>query len=1528
MLLSLGFAHALKAQITDVYAGNDTIELRVGNYQYGFVQWQTALDTANWTDIEGAIDTVYRFLPTKNGYYRARATFPNCPEEYSAVCYVLVPPKVDAGPDRNLALGDGATMFALLEDGCVGEWEIIEGEGGVLSDLHSKNAYFEGTEGEYKLKWTVTNACGSASDTLTIKYFHTVMNDNYLVVDTTDFILSDSTQLLNGEYIIAFSEPVTVNDSMLLVGMGEKSFLRKVISYSYDSENGFYIFETSQGTIADFLIEGVFSFDFASVFSQNRKVIVSNRFPTRKDIAELGWDGVFIRQPKADENTVRWCVDIGNPKLNWTPFEAIKLPYDFAILPSFTMDEPNFMCELKKSGWHVESFKFGLYNTAYMKSYQVYFPGKTSFSLKKKLPVMPKLPLPTPPIIIGPVEITLELSCDLNLNLTYTLGPEMSYYVVEQGFVCNYIMYDDVNGWRANSGRINRQYDFDADWPEYGDLTVKASLDLKLSFLFYSFLGPYVGFSLGFEGTHNTFGAGFTAEQFKIKEEYKLGAKIEVFGYDLLSFEWPFVTFDMLNYQDPYSIHYHSGNNQYYTPGQQLAQPLSVLVKNSRGRPSKGVGVKFETGGTSHLYYTNNQGLASVNWIVGSNATGTIQARAYSYNVKNEPVQGAPVVFNATSITPGGGGGGGGGGSWGDPDCTTLSVTAVYNNGVLKPNASGGKRPWLYSTDGVSYGSQPTIIPVEGQTYHFFVKDNNQCVADCYYTHPTQDCNSSTLSLRLSAQGNTVTAHASGGQSPYQYALDDEPYGDAYVFPNLMNGDHVVNVRDHNGCVEVETIDLDAYGGGGGGGTMGAVTVTTSPTVNVYDATSAHGSGSVSITGNATVSIVGLCWSRHHAPTTSDEYVQNAYSGNTFGNLMINLTPDVMYYLRAYAVTNTGTVYGNEVGFSTTAVAPVVTCGGVGNTTSTSVRALGNVSNINGTTVTERGFCWSRSHNPTISGSHLACGAGTGVYSGNITGLKPDTPYYLRAYATNSVDTSYSDEVSFRTFEGGGSIGDHDYVDLGLPSGTLWATCNVGANAPEEYGDYFAWGETQPKDYYDWSTYQYCNGSDSTLTKYCTNPEYGYNGFIDNLTILQPDDDVATVNWGDEWSMPTFEQFKELYQNTSCTWTTQNGVNGQLFTATNGASLFLPAAGNLEGDSLFAVGSFGNYWLNSLDPDDPNLARYYCLWWSAIYYLRVSDRCYGYSVRPVRSNSGPTSEVPEGAINGLFSVGVDTGSNGYSIRKVYFSQGNLQYIGSAATPYWKFAENQWDVLGDNGQGNSGQNIDRDLFGWGTSGWNNGNIYYQPWDTEWGNYFSNGQGYGPTDGTNYSFSLTGSYANADWGVYNSISNGGNQPNQWRTMTKEEWEYVFFTRSTASGIRFAKALVNGMKGVILLPDDWSTSFYSLNNTNISDAVCSSNTLTASQWNLLEQHGAVFLPAAGERYSILGTIDLFGIGGNYWSSSCDNCAYAYYVYFYDSGVGHTEIYPPQNCVRIYGFSIRLVQDAPNGSGSGNGGGGGGPH
>jgi len=159
-----------------------------------------------------------------------------------------------------------------------------------------------------------------------------------------------------------------------------------------------------------------------------------------------------------------------------------------------------------------------------------------------------------------------------------------------------------------------------------------------------------------------------------------------------------------------------------------------------------------------------------------------------------------------------------------------------------------------------------------------------------------------------------------------------------------------------------------------------------------------------------------------------------------------------------------------------------------------------------------------------------------------------------------------------------------DWVDLGLPSGSLWATMNVGATSPEKYGYYFAWGETSPKDVYTWGTYKWCNGSKNTLTKYCAvrDSGYGYNGFTDGKGELDPEDDAAYVNWGPSWHMPTMWQQLELAEKCTWTWTTLNGINGYRVIGPNGNAIFLPASGFRSGSLCYNVGSYGYYWSNMI----------------------------------------------------------------------------------------------------------------------------------------------------------------------------------------------------------------------------------------------------------------------------------------------------------------------------------------------------------
>ena len=280
--------------------------------------------------------------------------------------------------------------------------------------------------------------------------------------------------------------------------------------------------------------------------------------------------------------------------------------------------------------------------------------------------------------------------------------------------------------------------------------------------------------------------------------------------------------------------------------------------------------------------------------------------------------------------------------------------------------------------------------------------------------------------------------------------------------------------------------------------------------------------------------------------------------------------------------------------------------------------------------------------------------------------------------------------------------------------------------------------------------------------------------------------------------------------------------------------------------------------------------------------------------------------VPIGAINGLFSVS--------ATRQVYFSRGNLQY--KASTNTWRFAEHQWDYVGTQTPDNNGNvggtvngsdnaNISSnysgwiDLFGWATSGFNHGANCYQPWSTS--TSFSDYYAYG-----SHTYNLYDQTGQADWG-YNWISNGGNQLNQWRTLTHNEWSYVFNYRTTSSGIRYAKARVNNVNGVILVPDDWNTSYYTLSNTNNSGASFTSNMITADQWSTLEQYGAAFLPAAGWRYGASVTVvDIYGF---YWSASDYVSDRVWYVHFLDSGL-HTQ----SATGRQYGQSVRLVAPAEN--------------
>lgn len=463
-----------------------------------------------------------------------------------------------------------------------------------------------------------------------------------------------------------------------------------------------------------------------------------------------------------------------------------------------------------------------------------------------------------------------------------------------------------------------------------------------------------------------------------------------------------------------------------------------------------------------------------------------------------------------------------------------------------------------------------------------------------------------------------------------------------------------------------------------GDATLTIPVVETSSVVEIAE-TNAIGGGTIISDGGNPVTECGVCWSVETNPTVNDDHTISSINTGPFICRVSNLVPNTTYYVRAYAVNSEGVGYGNQISFITLSgngggpsAIPVVETSPVREITETSAIGGGVITSDGGGNVVERGVCWSNRPNPVVSGDHAIAGTGAGTFSCEIVDLEPNTTYYVRAYAINSMGIGYGNEVNFSTLSSGG----------------------------------------------------------------------------------------GSVN------------------------------------------------------------------------------------------------------------------APEGAIGGIFSVS--------AMDKIYFSKGNLQY--QASTDTWRFAEKQYYTIGENNC-----NISPfysgwiDLFGWGTSGYNNKYPYMT--STTYSDY---GDGNNHIAGTNY-----------DWGVYNRISNGGNQVGKWRTLTISEWAFLLETRYTSSGIRFAKAQVNGVNGIILVPDDWNVTTFSLNNTNNGSASYTSNVVGEMVWqNTFESVGAVFLPAAGCRY---GTS--VGGSGYYWSASYRDRDFALDVSF-DDGSLRTSYF-----TRCTGLSVRLV-------------------
>ncbi|MBR3979781.1 MAG: T9SS type A sorting domain-containing protein [Bacteroidales bacterium] len=647
--------------------------------------------------------------------------------------------------------------------------------------------------------------------------------------------------------------------------------------------------------------------------------------------------------------------------------------------------------------------------------------------------------------------------------------------------------------------------------------------------------------------------------------------------------------------------------------------------------------------------------------------------------------------------------------------------------------------------------------------------------------------------------------------------------------------------------------------------------------VDVLHTTATVG-GNVTNDNGAAVTERGVCWATTDNPTISDN---KEICGDGVGEFTVSLTEladATTYYVRAYAINEVGITYGEIISFTTKTISvPTVSSANISNVSNSSVTIEGAIEDENGAAIIEQGICWATTDNPTISDNKLAADIESGGFSLSLTSLANGTTYYVRTYAVNSIGIAYGETVSFTTT-------DIPVVATASAKNVLYTTATVDGNVSSDKG------ASVTERGVCWATTANPTVSDNKVTSGTGTGAFSVSltGLTDATTYYACAYAVNNVGtaYGEIVSFTTKEITIPTLSTTDATKIEFNSATvGGKVTNDNGATVTErgvcwattanPTVSNNKKASGTGTGSF-TVTLSSLSDGTTYYVRAYAKNSKGIAYGNT-----------VTFTTVKKVTVVNGAIQKAFSVS--------ATKKVYFSQGNLQYQASTGT--LRFAGHQYDTIGvRNASIKKTYSGWIDLFGWGTG--------KQPYlcadiDSDYGN------GSNDIAGTDY-----------DWGVYNKISNGGNQAGLWRTLTKDEWEYLLFKRAQAVRL-LGTGKINGVYGLILLPDGWETpsSITFLDNMTLNthlsgddlmyyDDDFSCNVYSLAEWTIMESYGAVFLPAGGHRE--IRSVKAVGKSCWYWSSSVYDSNEAWGLTIERNA--STYMFP---IARHKGFSVRLVQD-----------------
>jgi len=1101
-LVALCFLFLTNAQDITTTCGTDTIVLEVENYQNGIIEWEESLDTIVWLTIEGETGENYKFFPTETKYYRASVITAECDPLYSAITLVQLPPAAYAGSDREFG-GKTAKLMGSYEIGSVGTWSILEGEKGSIANPNDPYAEFTGEYDEnYTLIWTVTNGCGQSTDTVSIVLKEIKAKDNFIVVDNTDTIYSDSAERAAGLYRIQFSDSsIMPTDTMMLIGMRQDmSFIVKILSFT--KNNGVYEFTTAAGGLEDIIQSGPVNVGDGvneSMVNDGKKKF--SGFPTRetlKDYAKNKNQVVIYSSDFSDQFGNRVSIsrkksDSKGLKLSIPDQEIFATEDGFlsaSIENTYVRFEPNFVCDFKIGFFTINNIKIGLDNGEFEYNYKLLISATAAKELSKEAELL-ELSANTV-FMVGPVPVliassfAIKAAASLSASATLTVSEEKNY---QKNFTA-LLIGDKLKDARFESSSTTKTTT-ESSYSLEGRLEAEFSMGPEISVELYKVIGPYFELPL-------TLAAGICVNQnlnwsaeASLGIEGSLGIRAHLGSLSLFDMQHTLFKAELAKpLVLPYKIALLSGNSQKGFQDTPLTHPIQLKVTSNYGFGVPFVPVRFwldEGNGwlNDDLKFTDKDGKVMVDdWTLGTNAESQLEVSVLNCDDEDIEVNSPLTVYAYTSY-----------------NCahSDLSISFTKTENAVIPMAIGGKAPYTYSTDGFNFSATvPEFDNLIEGNFKVYVKDDNLCNANKAVTIKTPDpCAVSPLFIDVYSEANTIQLTGIGGSAPYQFAIDSTTnFTNSSLYSNLAEGTHTVYIKDAKDCMNSDAIWVEHFDANA----INAVQPKndakyySASNINFQWQTGLYAENQVydiflrkdnaeymvivqnielenytyatnldfsslytwkivvkdafgvekdfsefSFTTMADPSIVAqvptlvqpqnnalvndstiLKWEKQNGDFKYDVYIDNnlAAYGLTTDSLFINeLTPSNVYNWKVVIknIISGESLESSEWSFEVNSLLPTIATNAVMDILDTIAICGGTITSEGLAPVTARGICWSIYENPTLDSSHMELGTGSGFFEDTITGLVPETVYYVRAYAINSNGISYGIQETFTT---------------------------------------------------------------------------------------------------------------------------------------------------------------------------------------------------------------------------------------------------------------------------------------------------------------------------------------------------------------------------------------------------------------------------------------------------------------------------------------------------------------------------------